>query len=547
MRRNHIEWSGLFLMVLLAAVGLAAPAQAVTSADFDAGASTYPGSPGDGWANAWQSSAGLSANVTNAAPLDGNTNYLSADGSGAIRLVARQYENFNEVNVSQPHTIMWKYRLDAPDLSQFTVFNDRVNFFARGDAGLGGATSAADSWEILATGAPHGSGAVGTPAQFHVFDSNDGGNGFNPTNIVDTGVPLTPGDVYKFTVNVDPTRQMYDVQIDNETTGQTAVRDRLGFRNTTNPADSFNYLHLGGRTSAGGDNMPFSIDSVNISASNGLDGLVSYGGTAGTGGLQELTGVIVRRDGVETPYAADELIGVTMTHFKGGTNASNLLVPTGTGAVGTRASLLEDLRFDSGVINPGGSNTPLTSDPVIDPNNPGNSTPGFAVMFDRPVVNVAGPDVILFDIQTTSNPAAGDPFHVSPLMGLDDGLNSITIDAYDIQFGDPNAQTVANFDLFAFTGGSPMSLEGLMNDAIAQTGGVRTGFQLLGVAFDLTELGYAEGASVPGLFFQADGTGNVFDPVLIAGLPGGAVPEPATAGLLMCASLALLRRRRAMR
>jgi hypothetical protein len=543
MRRIHACITSILFALAAATFGVPAASAAIT-ADFNAGAATFPDVAGSGWSNAWQSSAGLNATVTNADPLDGGTNYLSVDGTGAIRLVARQYESFDDVNVSQPHAISWSFRLDAPDLSQFTVFNDRINFFARGTAGLGGATSAADSWEILATGAPQ-SGAPPTPAQFGVFTNNDGAGGFTAANIVDTSMPLTPGDPYTFAVHVDPTQQKYAVRIQNQATGNVSVGNALGFRNTANPADSFTFLHLGGRTSAAADTMPYSLDSVNIAGTTGFDGVVNYSGTPGAGGgLEELTGLTVRRAGVDEAYTADELVGVTVTHWKGGASATNLLVPTGSGAPADRAALLQDMRLDTGLINPGGASLPLTSDPVIDTVNPANSTPGFAVMFNEAVLNAPGPDVVLFDIQTTSNPASGDPFHVSPLTGLDDGLNSLTVFGYDIHFGDPAALGVANFDLFDFTGGSPMTLDGLQMDPVNQNGGTRTGFQLLAAAFDLSDLGYVEGARVPGLFFQADGTGNVFDPVLIAGLPGPPIPEPATLALLGCGALALLRRRR---
>ena len=69
---------------------------------------------------------------------------------------------------------------------------------------------------------------------------------------------------------------------------------------------------------------------------------------------------------------------------------------------GSRTALLEeDANINTGVINPGGSVTPLTTDPVMnDPEDPKRpNTPGMAVRFRKPIVNHAGPDIVLFDFQ----------------------------------------------------------------------------------------------------------------------------------------------------
>ncbi len=234
------------------------------------------------------------------------------------------------------------------------------------------------------------------------------------------------------------------------------------------------------------------------------------------GGADQLTSVTV--NGVT--YSISEIVNINMTNFKGGSNASNLagVAGAGTPAMGMRSSLLEDNILNTGVINPGGSSTPPITDPTT-------STPGFAFNFNIPIVNKPGDDVVFFELQL-SDPAAGDAINVSPLSGLGAGLNSITIDSYDIQLNDPKAFTLSNFDLFSFQGGSPQSLAALENNNLNAPSNL-SNFQALAVGIDLSDLGYAEGDVVEGLFIQDNnGGGSVVDPVFIGGLHP--IPEPTS-------------------
>ncbi|MEZ5948470.1 MAG: hypothetical protein R3C12_04455 [Planctomycetaceae bacterium] len=60
-----------------------------------------------------------------------------------------------------------------------------------------------------------------------------------------------------------------------------------------------------------------------------------------------------------------------------------------------------------------------------------------AFRFERPVVNGPGADVVLFDIQSFSNPPQGDAFHVSPLH-FREGLKSHTIQQFDLTMEYPS-------------------------------------------------------------------------------------------------------------
>ncbi len=233
-----------------------------------------------------------------------------------------------------------------------------------------------------------------------------------------------------------------------------------------------------------------------------------------------LTSVTVRRGAGPAVFNPSKLIGVRVVHFKSG-DASNVATAPGAGVPepSARASLLSDGKLNSGLINPGGRPQPLADDPVLA--GP-DATVGMAVEFERPVVNLPGDDVVFFEFQREVNsPLGGDAFHVSPLR-FQPGLRSISINAYDIHFDDPKARGIGLFDFYRLRR-APQSIEDVRDGPLSMIG-TPDGFKALAVGIDLSEMGYAEGAAVGGLFFQDnDGTGLLVDPVLIAGLPA---PKP---------------------
>ncbi len=246
--------------------------------------------------------------------------------------------------------------------------------------------------------------------------------------------------------------------------------------------------------------------------------LTSYT-TKRTDGQTVLTSVTVARGSGTVVIDAAKLIAARAIHFKSDQDGV-LVVPSGSSVPksGRRCDLL-DIVLNSGLINPGQAGEPLEASPVM--SGP-SATPGLGVRFAGPVVNLPGDDVVLFELQRRqASPLAGDPVHVSPLAWRE-GLRSITITEYDITFEHAKAQ-----DLDAFSSvrvhRPPQSLSEL-EGAGTVTGGGIPGFKALGVAIDLSDLGYREGERVEGLFFQdAAAGGAAVDPICIVGLPR---PEP---------------------
>jgi hypothetical protein len=234
-----------------------------------------------------------------------------------------------------------------------------------------------------------------------------------------------------------------------------------------------------------------------------------------------LTSLVVANGEKVVAFEPAKLIPTKVTHFKS-SSTRNVIVAAGAQppAGEKRLALLGDLKLTTGLINPGWRETPLDRNPVFD--GP-NAAPGLAVAFDQPVVNRPGDDVVVFEIQRPDAPAAGDPFYVSPVR-FEPGLRSVSVAGFDIAFDHPRALPVAPFVPYVFPRGvcSVEELKRLPVERDASGGG----FKALATGIDLSWLGYDEGATVDGLFFQDAGArGAMFDPILIAGLPAAQPPN----------------------
>lgn len=243
------------------------------------------------------------------------------------------------------------------------------------------------------------------------------------------------------------------------------------------------------------------------------DRVISYTAKPGRDGrAQTLTGITVQRGGTEHRYTAAELIRTELLTFRVGPEPhpiGHLVAHEHLPA--RRAELLEDLDLNTGIINPGGSAEPLAGpfDPAL--------TPGFAIRFRQPVTNAPGPDVVLFEIQNAVKMPQGDAFHVGPLR-WQDRLRCRTITQFDLMLTSSAALPVSERHLFLTQ--APILALGDLEAAPTLSSPSKLRFSALAVAIDLSDLGYAAGDQVDGLFFQdaMDDT-NHFDPMVIIGLP----------------------------
>ncbi len=248
------------------------------------------------------------------------------------------------------------------------------------------------------------------------------------------------------------------------------------------------------------------------------DRIVSYEATmSDEGRADQLIGVEVQRGGKRYRYPVEKLIGVQAIHFRAQESHGYLI---GSNQVPEDpTSFASDRSIRTGVINIGGSRKPLAKNPELNANEQEQQfgTPGLAVRFDQPVKNGPGADVVFFELQMFSNPLVGDAFHVSPLE-FRDGLHAHTVTDYDLTLESPEALQVQKLVLQKFEK-TPRSISELAT--FASTPVVQAvKFHAIAVGIDLSDLGYAEGDTVEGLFFQdALNDDDIVDPTFIAGLP----------------------------
>jgi len=253
------------------------------------------------------------------------------------------------------------------------------------------------------------------------------------------------------------------------------------------------------------------------------DRIVSYDATTAQGGGAEyLKSVTVQRNGEIILYPVEQLIPVELTYFKAnpGVNA-NGHIAAGKSLDESRIQVLSDAALNTGVINPGGSQQPLTANPVmriVEDKNQLN-TPGLAIRFRTPIKNGPGPDIVFFELQTLSNPPEGDAFHISPLDFVQE-RKSYTIRSYDLTMLSSEAKKISRFHLYLFHQ-NIASLDELQTIWYEQKPSHnRLRFRAIAVGIDLSDLGYLPGEQVEELFIQDAMDDNSFvDPVFIGGLP----------------------------
>lgn len=239
-----------------------------------------------------------------------------------------------------------------------------------------------------------------------------------------------------------------------------------------------------------------------------------------------LTSVSVTRSGAGTfTYTPAQLIGIDLTDVDAYQIPLLTQANSSLPAPGTRATLIEDGRLDTGVIN-------ITTT---------NGTPdrSVEVTFARPVVNSAGEDILLFEV------------------GGDDNIrfwinNDRTSQSADLTTGAYSTPLLTGvpFTLFSYNDAGDQDIGGSNGESGLAELESPTGFSfnanssgaIEALGLDLSSVGVPLGGSVRSIRFQSLTGGGRLDPVLIVGLP--AVPEPAGVALLGVAALALRRGRR---
>lgn len=242
------------------------------------------------------------------------------------------------------------------------------------------------------------------------------------------------------------------------------------------------------------------------------DRIISYEATKGSDGrARALDSVTVQRGGTVRRYDAKDLIPIELVSFNSDRPSAWLHVFGDATLPERRASLIEDLLLNGGIINPGGSSTPLQSE--FD----SNTVPGFGIRFARPVRNGPGPDVVFFEVQNPMNPAEGDAFHVCPLV-WEKGSRSHTVRRYDLML--TSAESLPITERYIHNTDALVRTVEDLETATYSAEISPLNSRALAVGIDLSDLGYEEGETTAGLFFQdVNDDSNHVDPIVIRGLP----------------------------
>lgn len=202
---------------------------------------------GAGWLTSW-----TTGSVTNTTPVSGGGSYLSLPALTGSTGSVRQWSSSIVSSSGPAYTTRFDLRIDT--LPGFGS-NGRIGITESSTAATN--TSANMSWMIFGS-TNFGIGDGGQPTWgFH----NGIGTGAFINPLVNSGMPIIAGRVYRFEITVSPADLAYAVKLDDLNDGAPAYQSpRLGFRRTTpinNPFLSFSTQDVSGTCA-------MSIDAVTV-------------------------------------------------------------------------------------------------------------------------------------------------------------------------------------------------------------------------------------------------------------------------------------------
>ncbi len=244
------------------------------------------------------------------------------------------------------------------------------------------------------------------------------------------------------------------------------------------------------------------------------DHLIAYESISDEQGrAKSLASVSVQRAGVQRIYQVDDFILPVVNHYRPGSHAFGV-VPADSPADELNRFGPMNLLFASGFINPGGEKAVHQGEFQLGR----NGTPGMNLVFEQPVVNGPGPDLILFDAQSIAHSLEGDVFHLYPQTDHP-AARPMTVRKYDIDGHSEQAQIMTGCRLTQLSpnfadDGTPLPI-------VARSQLVhQVPSRLFAVGIDLDDMQIPPGGSITGLFLQdAQDDADRIDPVVIVGLP----------------------------
>lgn len=276
--RNYL---GLFFLFLLNSAYLqGAVVAGFSEGEGTAGVDQFPGLAGQGWQGTWRSElvgdVSEQISVLNLNPLDHGGSYLFVEltniGSSPEEVsLSRQYGDHADLSLGFSHQIQFDFRADD---TYHLSLDEGYRFY---DADAPSAAPASETWYIKTATSTH---------TFHFAD----GHGDGTYTLVDTGLRLYEGELYRITLTVYPQKQLWEVGVENLDREESVSRENLGFIGDRKAVGG--HFHVGTRIGVN-DLFRYSLDSVNIKADKGLIPLDSRSQYPQYLGFRPADGVVV--------------------------------------------------------------------------------------------------------------------------------------------------------------------------------------------------------------------------------------------------------------
>lgn len=224
----------------------------------------YPGGPGGGWLAGWVATANPAvpvASVINDLPINSGGNYLSVSSSNANdNALGRRFASGlgTSVDLTLPTTITFDLRIDT--LSGWDNVNDYITVHGNNsNAGNNFNVSSSSSFIIRAYGVSPAPGKNGGEWLFY-NGAGDAGT-FSASNFQNSGMTITAGTTYTFTITNDPATKKYTASISDGTTTVTTA-SALGWRSGL----ASNSIALNQKLNLGTDTIAYSVDRITVQA-----------------------------------------------------------------------------------------------------------------------------------------------------------------------------------------------------------------------------------------------------------------------------------------
>jgi len=251
------------LLVSVASLVPTSQAQADALADFSGGVGTasastqFTGTAGEGWSTAWntvETNTTITTNVLNSTPIFATDNYLSVNvdaGASASRRSALN-RGLEDVNVSSGHTISFSLRPDS--LTGFDATGDFLGIFSSASAVTGSTSSSSQTWGIIIDG---------SSKKIAFRDGENNGAAATGVSYIETGLNLTAGVTYDFTLSIDVENSQWQGTV-TSSASESYVSETMSFRNTSGGLGNFTNFNT--LMNSDSDDWTYSLNGLEVAA-----------------------------------------------------------------------------------------------------------------------------------------------------------------------------------------------------------------------------------------------------------------------------------------